>query len=179
MVLQVADDRQNRGMQMSPRVRYSGARPFRLRWTITASLKNTQSGTSSQWSSLCRIWPRLRSNFRVPHSTHAITCPLLFLVYQQEQYSVGCTNVTDDRQMTDGFATANIRTSHSHGWIKSAKCIASLQHTVNYIFVRVYLTFHHTCQNCTLICFRKYTSVKPVYLLLTWQFYFFTLATCM
>ena len=34
-------------------------------------LKNTRSGTSSQWSSSCSIWPSPRSNFRVPVTTRA------------------------------------------------------------------------------------------------------------
>jgi len=60
-------------------------------WTqnATASLKNTRSGTSSQWSSSCSIWPRPRSNSLVPVTTrtaafmprdndrHAITWTLL------------------------------------------------------------------------------------------------------
>jgi len=51
--------------------RYGGARPFRHWWTVTASLKRTRSGTSSQCSWLCSIWPRPRWNFRVPVITRA------------------------------------------------------------------------------------------------------------
>jgi len=56
--------------------RYGGARPFRHWWTVTASLKRTRSGTSSQCSWSFSIWPRPRSNFRVPAITRACPVPL-------------------------------------------------------------------------------------------------------
>ena len=40
-------------------------------WTVTASLKRTRSGTSSQCCWSCSIWPRPRSNFWVPVITRA------------------------------------------------------------------------------------------------------------
>jgi len=42
-----------------------GARLFRPQWTVTTSLKNTRLRMSSQWSLLCSIVPKPRSNFRL------------------------------------------------------------------------------------------------------------------
>ena len=57
------------GTQVPPSVSTGGQtavvrQPFRLWWTVIASLKNT-----SQRSSLCSIWPSLWSNVQVPVTT--------------------------------------------------------------------------------------------------------------
>ena len=51
--------------------RYGGARPFRHWRTVTASLKRTRSGTSSQCSWSCSIWPGPRLPARLLPSSNS------------------------------------------------------------------------------------------------------------
>jgi len=74
-----------------------GAQPFRHRCTVSASLKNIWSGTSSQWSSSCSTWPRPRSNFQVPVMTRAAAfntrCNLSVTVLGAPARTVFCETV--------------------------------------------------------------------------------------
>ena len=79
-------------------VRQVRSRPDTDELTNTASLKNIWSGTTSQWSSSCSIWPRPRSiNFRVP-----VTVTIDARVTRGRQR--GCRVGYDDRRVTPAAA---------------------------------------------------------------------------